>query len=94
MTKKFILDGNQITSMDSFYDEVQRILCPGFRGFGRNWHAFRDVLRGGFRAFDENENIEVVLIGSKKMKKHFPESQYNRMVKIFEESENVIFSQA
>lgn len=93
MTKKFILDGTQVTSMDSFYDEVQRILCPGFRGFGRNLHAFRDVLRGGFMVFEENEVVEIELIGSKKMKKHLPEGHYNQIVRIFKEAENVKFSQ-
>ena len=31
--------------MEEFYDEVQRKLRPGFKGFGRNLLAFNDVLR-------------------------------------------------
>jgi hypothetical protein len=43
--------GEQLGS-DTFYDEVERKLCPGFEGFGRNLSAFNDVLRGGFSLFD------------------------------------------
>ena len=75
--------------MDDFYDEVQRVLCPGFKGFGRSWNAFRDVLRGGFSAFEENESIEIVLEGMKKMKKHLPESQFRRIIKYFDDADNI-----
>jgi len=42
------LNGNSFGNMDTFYDEVERKLCPGFEGFGRNLSALNDVLRGGF----------------------------------------------
>ena len=44
--KAFILDGKNMTSVENFYQEVERILCPSLKKMGRNLHAFRDVLRG------------------------------------------------
>jgi hypothetical protein len=89
MKKSLVFDGSSVKSMDDFYDEVHRVFCPGFKGFGRNWHAFRDVLRGGFLVFEEGEEITVTISGSKKMRKHLPESQYNRIIKYFEEASNI-----
>ncbi|MHA1635993.1 MAG: hypothetical protein ACTSUZ_15695 [Candidatus Thorarchaeota archaeon] len=45
--KEFILDGKNMTSVENFYQEVERVLSPSFRKMGRNLHVFRDVLRGG-----------------------------------------------
>ena len=55
--KRIILDGHNFKNMNEFYDEVQRKLCPNFKGFGRNLHAFNDVLRGGFLVFEYGEEI-------------------------------------
>ena len=89
MKKSFVLDGSSVKSVDDFYDEVQRVLCPGFKSFGRNWNAFRDVLRGGFTAFEEDEEIDVIISSSKKMRKNLPESQYRHIIRYFEEAENI-----
>jgi RNAse (barnase) inhibitor barstar len=56
------LDGNSFGNLDTFYDEIERKLCPGFEGFGRNLGAFNDVLRGGFGLFDYDEPISIVWI--------------------------------
>lgn len=55
--KRIVLDGHNFKTMGEFYDEVQRTLCPGFNGFGRNLNAFNDVLRGGFLVFEYGEAI-------------------------------------
>ena len=89
MTKSFILDVDTVRSMDDFYDEVHRVLCPNFKSFGRNWSAFKDVLRGGFGAFEENESIEIVLKGIKKLKMYLPESQFSRIMKFLENADNI-----
>jgi hypothetical protein len=87
--KEFTLDGARMTSVDALYDEVQRVLCPGFSGFGRNWDAFRDVLRGGFGAYELNENIGIRIISKKKAKKTLPKSQWRKLIRFIEEAENV-----
>ena len=58
--KAFTLDGDRFDDLESFYDEVQRQLCPDFEGFGRNLGALNDVLRGGFGTFDVEAPIEIV----------------------------------
>lgn len=88
--KEFVLDGKNMTSVENFYQEVQRVLCPSFRKMGRNLHAFRDILRGGFRAFDEGETIHLWIIHKKHMKKHLQENFVNSIFKIIEESDNVL----
>ena len=89
MTKSLILDVGAVRSMDDFYDEVYRVLCSDFKSFGRNWSAFKDVLRGGFGAFEENESIEIVLKGIKKLKMHLPESQFSTIMKYLENADNI-----
>ena len=88
--KEFILDGKNMTSVENFYQEVQRVLCPSFRKMGKNLHAFRDVLRGGFGAFDEGETIHLWIIHKKHMKKHLQEGFVNSIFRIIEESDNVL----
>ena len=68
--KEFTLDGKNMTSVENFYKEVERVLAPTMKKMGRNLHAFRDVLRGGFGAFEEGETIQIRVAGKKHMKKH------------------------
>ena len=93
MTKSFILDVSVVKTTDDLFDEVHRVLCPDFKGFGRSWNAFVDILRGGFGTFEENESVEIILKGIKKMKKHFPESQFGHFMKVLKNADNVTVSQ-
>jgi len=52
MAKEYVLDGTRITSLESFYEEISRVLIPGAQ-WGRNLDAFNDILRGGFGTPDE-----------------------------------------
>ena len=87
--KEFILDGKNMTSVENFYKEVERVLCPSLKKMGRNLHAFRDVLRGGFGAFDEGESIQLQIIHKKHMKKHLQEGFVISILRALEEAENV-----
>ena len=52
MTKKYILDGSKIRSLEAFYDQVSERLIPdAYRE--RNLDALNDILRGGFGTPDE-----------------------------------------
>ncbi len=88
--KEFVLDGKNMTSVENFYQEVERVLCPSLRKMGRNLHAFRDVLRGGFTAFDEGETIHLWIIHKKHMKKHLQEGFVISIFRALEEAENVL----
>lgn len=47
MKPTFVIDGTRCTTLEAFFDEVERVLIPGAR-WGRNLNAFNDILRGGF----------------------------------------------
>ena len=47
MERVFILDGTRISSLESFYDEVGRVLLPGLK-WGQNLDAFDEILGGGW----------------------------------------------
>ncbi|GGD91797.1 hypothetical protein GCM10011515_09330 [Tsuneonella deserti] len=52
MAREYILDGTNVTSLESFFDEVSRALIPG-ASWGKNLDAFNDILRGGFGTPEE-----------------------------------------
>ncbi|MFW9966823.1 MAG: hypothetical protein ACFFEA_06675 [Candidatus Thorarchaeota archaeon] len=58
-TKEFVIEGHNMKSMDESWDEIQNVLASGFLFLGRNLDAFRDILRGGFDAFEEDEPIRL-----------------------------------
>lgn len=49
---EFRIDGNRFSTLDEFYDEIERVLIPG-AAWGRNLDAFNDILRGGFGTPDD-----------------------------------------
>ena len=44
---ELIIDGANFSTLEEFYDEIERVLIPG-ADWGRNLNAFNDILRGGF----------------------------------------------
>jgi len=50
--KAYRIDGQQFSTLEEFFDEISRVLIPGFR-WGHNLNAFNDILRGGFGTPDE-----------------------------------------
>ena len=89
--KEFILDGSKINSIEEFYDEVESVFCPNFKRFGRNLHAFNDVLRGGFGVYELGEEVVVRLISSKNIVKKMGEGFLNKIIKIIHYNENIEF---
>jgi RNAse (barnase) inhibitor barstar len=56
--QEFIIDGEHFTTMDGFYDEVERVFTLGLDwSIGRNLDAFNDVLRGGFGRHEYGDPI-------------------------------------
>ena len=49
--KEYEIDGSRFSTLDEFFDEIDRVLQPG--QWGRNLNAFNDSLRGGFGTPDE-----------------------------------------
>ena len=47
LKKTYEIDGENFSTLEEFYDEIERVLIPGVK-WGRNLDAFNDILRGGF----------------------------------------------
>ena len=47
LKKTYEIDGENFSTLEEFYDEIERVLIPGVN-WGRNLDAFNDLLRGGF----------------------------------------------
>jgi RNAse (barnase) inhibitor barstar len=68
--KTFLLDGNNFSNMDGFYDEIDRLLTKSLQWkTGHNLNAFNDLLRGGFGVHEYNEPITIRWINYSKSKK-------------------------
>ena len=87
--KIFTLDGHNIKSMEGFHDEVQKVLCPKFTKYGRNWHAFNDILRGGFLSFELDEKITIIFKNKRYVEKRLGEGFFNKFTKVVAQNDNV-----
>ena len=87
--KKFVLDGHNIKTQDNFFDEIHRVLCPGFKFFGRNWNAVNDILRGGFGAFELGENILIQFKYVNSTKKRIGDNIFNKFERIVKQNSNI-----
>src|SRR6188474_1327937 len=45
-THTYIIDGRRFSTLDGFYEEIDRIFMMG-NSWGHNLDAFNDILRGG-----------------------------------------------
>jgi hypothetical protein len=66
--KTFVISGNNFSTLNEFYDEVQKVLTNNFKEFGRNLNAFNDILRGGFGRYEYGEKITLIWENSNKSK--------------------------
>lgn len=87
--KQFNLEGRKMNSVESIYQEIERVLAPSMKRMGRNLHAFRDVLRGGFGAHDDSEKIQIRIVYKKRMRENLGEGFAEKVIKILKESENI-----
>lgn len=71
--RTYVLDGEAITSLEAFYDEVSRCLVPG-TGWGRNLNALDDILRGGFGTPDEGFVLHWTASGRSRQALGYPET--------------------
>ena len=70
MMKTFVLDGNNFTDIEGFYNEIDKLLTKNLQWkTGHNLSAFNDLLRGGFGVHEDNEPIKIKWINFDKSKK-------------------------
>ena len=58
--KTFLLDGNNFSDMEGFYNEIDKLLTKNLQWkTGHNLNAFNDLLCGGFGVHEYNEPITI-----------------------------------
>lgn len=66
--KEFILDGNNFSNVEDFYNEIDKLLTKDLEWkTGHNLDVLNDLLRGGFGVFDD-EPIKIKWINYEKSK--------------------------
>lgn len=64
---KIVIDGNNFSTLEGFYDEVDRVLTKDLDWkTGHNLDAYNDLLRGGFGVHDYGTPLEIHWINSEK----------------------------
>ena len=70
--KEVIIDGNRFSTLEEFYDEIDRLLTRDLPWkTGHNLNAFNDILRGGFGFHEYGEKLHIVWINASKSKIDF-----------------------
>jgi RNAse (barnase) inhibitor barstar len=70
--KTILLDGNEFSDLETFYDAVENALTKDLGwDMGRNLDAFHDVLRGGFGVYEYGEPVRLIWLHSDKSRKDF-----------------------
>lgn len=81
--KTFELEGTNFKDLNEFYDEVERVLCPGFP-FGRNLDALNDALVGGLSeaGVEYNQPTTIVWKDSANSERELGEQLFTEIVKM------------
>jgi len=67
--RKIIIDGTNFSTLDGFYDEMEKLLTRNLTWrTGHNMDAFHDLLRGGFGVHEYGEGIDFYWTHAKKSK--------------------------
>jgi len=82
MKKTVIIHGQYISSLETFYDEIENELTKdlGWKT-GRNLDAFNDLLRGGFGVYEYEEPFLLIWENSGYSKNHLGWEETIRYVK-------------
>ena len=68
-TKKIIIDGNNFSNEEEFYNEIDKLLTKDVTfKTGHNLDALYDILKGGFGVHEYNEELEITWINASKSK--------------------------
>lgn len=90
--KTYTINGNKFTTEKAFYKYTEAIFTNDLSWeTGRNLDAFADILSGGFGEHDYEETIKVEWTNMRKSKEKLPPKLYQNLVRILENTENVIF---
>ena len=67
--KKIIINGNNFSNLEEFYEEIEKILTKDLTWKpGHNLSAFNDLLKGGFGVHEYGEKLHIKWINFSKSK--------------------------
>lgn len=87
--KEFVINGENFSDIQGFYNEVKKVLTKDFEGFGKNLDAFDDILYGGFGKFNRNDKIILVWENFKKSKKELSQDFLTNILDIIRHHKNI-----
>ncbi len=67
--KEIVIDGNNFSNLEEFYDEMDRLLTRPLFKSGHNLDAFDDLLWGGFGFHDIREELNITWIHAAKSRR-------------------------
>jgi len=73
MKHTYVIDGARFSTLESFFDEISRVMVPNHE-WGRNLDAFNDILRGGFGTPEEGFDLRWVNSATSREKLGYPET--------------------
>lgn len=97
--KTLIINADNFSTLDGFYDEVDNVLTRGLDWqTGHNLDAFNDLLRGGFGVHDYEEPINLIWQNSDKSKNDLNtirdgKTLYEILIEIIRGHEHIKFSE-
>ena len=87
--KRFVLDGNNFSDMEGFYNEIDALLTKNLQQkTGHNLNAFNDLLRGGFNVHEYNDPITIRWINYSKSKKDLGDEMILKLLEIMLDCDN------
>lgn len=88
-----IINGINFTDLETFYDEVARVLTKNLNWqTGHNLNAFNDLLRGGFGVYEYEEPIKLIWINFSLSRKKLGQELVDLLVEIITRHDHIDFS--
>ncbi len=87
-----IIDGDNFSDLETFYDEVDRVLTKDIDfKTGHNLDAFNDILCGDFGVFSYNETLKLIWTNFTKSRKNLGDELISVLTGIIKEHDHIEF---
>jgi RNAse (barnase) inhibitor barstar len=87
-----IINGDNFSDLESFYDEIDRVLTKDLEWeTGHNLDAFNDLLRGGFGVYGYFEPVKIVWTKISESKKKLGRELTDTLLEIITDHDHIEF---
>ncbi len=92
MRKEIIINGKNFSDLESFYDEIDRLLTKDLDWeTGHNLNAFNDLLYGGFGVYEYEESVKIVWTHFSESKRKLGNEFTNKLLEIISYHDHIEF---